>query len=256
MWVFLLGGDFINLMHLKKIFKNLLSERTSTAIGNLAYLSILSIGPALIILLSLISVFSKYTTLNNIPSIEKIYAISQTLSLNKTTNFLINLLCINLLSSGIFCLLSIFEKIYGYKFQNYIKKKLYSLALALIFLLSVIIIIAMSFLISKNIFLKKIDFLINLTLIFISILLLYKLTTFQKLKKLYSGALISSFILTIFLNFFYYIINNFSNIKSYYGLLAPIIISVLLIYYSCYIIYFGVLLNIEFAKIKWIFIKK
>ena len=81
-----------------------------------------------------------------------------------------------------------------------------------------------------------------------SILIFYKFSTFQKIKHLYSGALISSFFLTIFLNFFYYIINNFSNMHSYYGLLSPIIITILLIYYSCYIIYLGILLNVEFAK--------
>ena len=243
------------LITLKKIFKNLASEKIGTIIGNLTYISILSIAPTTIIILSTLNIFSNNSSLVNVPIIDKLRTISTILELNQTTNFLINLICINLLSSGIFPILSTFEHIYNFKFKNYIRKKLYSIALALIFLFSLILIILISFLTTKSVFFRKIDFLINLISIFVSILLLYKLTTFQKIKNIYSGALVSALFLTIFLNFFYYVINNFSSIKSYYGLLAPLIAFVLLIYYSCYIIYFGILLNIEFKDRKWIFYK-
>lgn len=238
----------INFKKIKIIFKNLLSEKTSTIIGNLSYLAILALAPTIIIATSLLNLLSDYFPLSNIPSFTKIYTISNVLNLNQTTSLLINIICINLLSSGIFSLLSTFEKIYNFKFENYIRKKLYSLAISVILLLSIITIIAISFIISQNVFFKKIDFLITLLSIFVSILIFYKLSTFQKLKHLYSGALISAFSLTVFINFFYYIISNFSSIKSYYGLLAPIIIAILLIYYSCYIIYLGILFNVELSK--------
>lgn len=240
----------INSLRLKRIFKHLLNEKTSMTIGNLAYLSLLALAPTAIIITSFSSVFSRYINIENIPIFIKIHTISNSLNLNQTSNLLIILICINLLSSGIFSLLSTLEKIYNFQFENYIRKKLYSLALSLILLLTIMAIIITSFLLTQNEIFKKIDFLINLISIFISILFFYKLSTFQKLKNLYSGALISSFFLTIFLNFFYYIIKNFSNLTSYYGLLAPVIISVLLIYYSCYIVYLGIILNADFSKHK------
>lgn len=245
---FSLGGAIINFNRLKIIFKNLTSERTNVIIGNLSYLAILALAPTIIITTSLLNILSRHFPLNEISIFSKIYEISNTLNLNQTTGFFINLICINLLSSGIFSLLSNFEKIYRFEFENYIKKKLYSIALSLILLLSIIAIIALSFFISQKPLFQKVDFLINLLSIFFAILLFYKFSTFQKIKKLYSGAIVSAFFLTIFLNFFYYIINNFSNIKSYYGLLAPIIILILLIYYACHIIYLGILINVEFSK--------
>ena len=238
----------INFNKVKIIFKNLTSEKTSTVIGNLSYLAILALAPTIIITTSLLNILSNYFSLNSIPSFKKIYTISNILNLNQTTSFLINIICINLLSSGIFALLSVFEKIYHFQFKNYIRKKLYSLALSFTLLLIIISLITLTFFISKYEYLQNIDFLITLTAIFLAILSFYKFSTFQKLKNLYAGALISSFFLTIFFNFFYYIINNFSNVISYYGFLAPIIIAVLLIYYSCYIIYLGVILIVEFSK--------
>lgn len=235
---------------IKKIIRILLSEKTSAIIGNLSYLAILALAPTIIISTSLLNILSNYFTPSKIPSFQKIYIISNTLNLNQTTSFLINLICINFLSSGLFTLLSSLEDIYGFKFKNYIRKKLYSLALSLILLLTIIFVISLSFFITQHNFFQKIDFLITLLSVFIAILTFYKFSTFEKLKNLYSGALVSAFFLTIFINFFYYIISNFSSMSSYYGLLAPIIIAILLIYYSCHIIYFGILLNIEFSKKK------
>jgi uncharacterized BrkB/YihY/UPF0761 family membrane protein len=251
MWVFLSKGAYtIYFTKIKFLIKNLFSERTSTIIGNLSYLSILALAPTIIITTSLLNILSNYFHLSNIPSFIKIYSISQTLNLNQTTSLAINIICINLLSSGIFSLLSTFENLYKFKFKNYLRKKLYSLALSLILILAIISIITLTFLLAKYNFFQKVDFIITLLAIFLSILTFYKFSTFQKLKHLYSGALISAFFLTIFLNFFYYIINNFSDLSSYYGLLSPIIITILLIYYSGYIIYFGILINIEFSKKK------
>lgn len=248
MWVFLLEGDIIDFYKLRAIFKHLTSSKTSAAMGNLAYLAILALAPTIILTTSLLNILSNYFDLTHIGSLKKIISLSNTLNLNQTTSLFINLICINLLSSGIFSLLTIFEKMYHFKFKNYLRKKLYSLGLSLILLLEIISVIILTFFITQISFFRRIDFIINLLTIFISILTFYKFATFQKVKNLYSGAIISSLILTIFLNFFYYIINNFSNMKSYYGLLAPIIIAILLIYYSCYIIYFGILLNVEFQQ--------
>lgn len=241
---------YINSLQLKRIFKNIFNEKTNITIGNLTYLSILALAPTTIIITSFLNFFSRYINLQGIPIFTKIYTISNTLNLNQTTNLFINLICINLLSSGIFSLLSTLEKTYNFQFKNYIRKKLYSLALSVILLLTIIVIIITSFLLTQNEIFRKIDFIINLISIFLSILFFYKLSTFQKIKDLYSGALLSSFFLTIFLSFFYYVINNFSNLQSYYGLLAPVIISVLLIYYSCYIVYVGIVLNADFFKNK------
>lgn len=218
--------------------------------GNLAYLSILALAPTIILTTSILSLVNSYINLSAQPTFRKIFSISNALNLNHTTSLFINLICINLLSSGIFSLLSIFEKIYDYKFKNYIRKKLYSVALSLILLLEIITILFTSFFITRHHFFKSISFIITLTTILISLLSFYKFATFQKIKHLYPGALISSLTLTVFFSFFYYIIENFSNINSYYGLLTPIIIAILLIYYSCYIIYFGILLNVEFQQKK------
>lgn len=179
---------------------------------------------------------------------EKIFTLSNFLNLNKTTNIFINLICINLLSTGIFSLLSEFEILYHFKFNKKLQKSLYSLALSIVLMVEIIGIILTSFFISKIIFFQKMQFALNLTSIFIFILTFYKFSTFQKTKKLLSGAIVSSLFLTIFLSFFYYVIENFSSIKNYYGLLAPIIILLLLIYYSCFIIYLGCVINISFRK--------
>ena len=99
-----------------------------------------------------------------------------------------------------------------------------------------------------NYFFKNIDFIIDLLVIFLSIMFFYKLATFQKFKNIYPGSIISSLFLTIFLYFFFVVINNFSNLQNYYGILTPLMISFLLIYYSCYIIYSGILINFESKK--------
>ena len=223
-------------------------EKTNTIIGNLTYLSILAIAPVTIISTSLLNILNDYFNLSTMQTFEKIFTLSNFLNLNKTTNIFINLICINLLSTGIFSLLSEFEILYHFKFNKKLQKSLYSLALSIVLMVEIIGIILTSFFISKIIFFQKIQFALNLTSIFIFILTFYKFSTFQKTKKLLSGAIVSSLFLTIFLSFFYYVIENFSSIKNYYGLLAPIIILLLLIYYSCFIIYLGCVINISFRK--------
>ena len=240
----------INYIKIRYILKKLFNEKTNSLIGNLSYLTILAIAPTIIIITSLLNILSRYLSPNIFLVFSKIYEISNTLNLNQTTNFFIIIICLNLLSNGIFSLLTNFEDIYKFKFENYVQKKLYSITLSVIFILLIICITILTFLLRKNIFFNKISFIINLSSIFLAILSFLKFSTFQKLKNLYPGALISSLFLTSFLSFFYYIINNFSNLKSYYGLLAPIIISILLIYYSCYIIYAGILINVELSSKK------
>ena len=196
----------------------------------------------------MLDILSNYFSLKTIQSFNKIYSLSRQLNLTKSTSFVINILCINFLSDGILSLLSSLEKIYHFQFKNHIRKKLYSLALYFILLLTIITIVTISFFLTKLTIFKHLDFIITFITIFISVLIFYKFSTFQKLKHLYPGALTSSFALTIFLNFFYYIIQNFSNMRTYYGLLTPIIVVILLIFYSCYILYFGILLNAYFSK--------
>ena len=152
------------------------------------------------------------------------------------------------MSTGIFSLLSEFEIIYKFKFNSKMQKSLYSLALSVVLLLEIIGIILTSFFVSKISFFQKMEFIISMISIFIFILTFYKFTTFQRIKNLFSGAIISSLFLTAFLSFFYYVIENFSNIKTYYGLLTPIIVFLLLIYYSCFIIYLGCIINVTFLK--------
>lgn len=238
----------MNSQAIKTIFKKLFSEETKTIIGNLSYLAILALAPTIIITTSILDILANYFSFQTIHNFNKIYSLSRQLNLTQSTSFIINILCINFLSDGIFSLLSSLEKIYHFRFENYVRKKLYSLALSLILLLTIISIITLSFFLTKHTFLKDIDFIVTLITIFCSVLIFYKFSTFQKFKNLYPGALMSSLALTIFLNFFYYIIRNFSNIRIYYGLLTPITITILLIFYSCHILYFGILLNVYFSK--------
>ena len=238
----------MNSQAIKTIFKKLFNEETKTIIGNLSYLAILALAPTIIITTSILNILSNYFYFDTVHGFNKIYSLSRQLNLTQSTSFIINILCINFLSDGIFSLLSSLEKIYHFQFKNYIRKKLYSLAISLVLLLTIISTITISFFLTKYTFFESIDFVITLLTIFISVLIFYKFSTFQKLKHLYPGALMSSLALTIFLNFFYYIIRNFSNMRIYYGLLTPIIIAILLIFYSCYILYFGIILNVYFSK--------
>ena len=238
----------MNFSKLKILFKSITSEKTNITIGNLSYSAIIALAPTIIIVTSLLSLMSKYFNLSEIESFNKLFQLSKILNLNSTTSIIINLICINLISSGIFSLLSIFQRIYKIEFKNYIRKKLYSITLAIIILLAIILTVTISFFLFRNSLLQKIDFFINFITIFLSILFFYKLATFQKLKSLYPGALISALLLTILLSFFYYVVDNFSNMQHYYGLLTPIISLVLSIYYSCYILYIGILLNVMFHK--------
>ncbi len=231
-----------------KISKNLFNEKTNILIGNLTYLTILALAPTIILTTSFLNILFNYFPNLNIINFKKIYNLSETLNLTQTTNLIINLICINFLSSGVNSFLTYMERLYNFRFSNKLKKRLYSIALSIVLLLTLFIVFITHIFIKKIVFFNNFNFIMTLASIFMSLLIFYKFTTFQKLKKLYAGALISSFILTIFLNFFYYIINGFSNIKTYYGLLTPIIIAMLLLYYSCYIIYLGILINSTIAK--------
>lgn len=231
-----------------KITKKLFNEKTNILIGNLAYLAILSLAPTIILTTSFLNLIFHYFPNLNIANFEKIYIISKTLNLTQTTNLIINLICINFLSNGINSFLTYTEKLCNFQFDNKLKKRIYSIALSIILLLIIFILFITLIFLKKIMLFNNFNFIITLLSIFLSLLIFYKFTTFQKLKILYPGALISSFALTIFTNFFYYITAHFSNIKTYYGLLTPIIIAMLLLYYSCYIIYFGILININLKK--------
>ena len=232
----------------KNIFKHLFSEEVSLHTGNLAYCTILAIIPSFIIILSLFSIFSNHFMILEHPYFYKINYILNYLELNSTSNFLIDIICINLLSSSFFSLLSYFEKLYNFKFKNYIRKKLHSLFLALLTVFIIVIRLSISFTILSNNFLSQITFLIDYIVIFLSLLFFYKLSTFQKIKDILIGSLISSIFLALFIRFFFIVIENFSNISNYYGTFTPIILSFLIIYYSCYIIHLGIIINYEIKK--------
>lgn len=234
----------------KQIFKRLFSERTNLHASSLSYLTIIALIPTLIITMSIFNIAANYLPLLEHPYFSKINLILKYLNLNTSTSIIINLICINLLSSGIFSLLTTFEDLYKFKFKNYIRKKLYSIALSLIIILIIVLGLSISFTISTNKSLKSIDFIIDFFIISLSLISFYKISTFQKIRHIYIGATLTSLLLTTFLHFFYFIINNFSSLSSYYGALTPLMISFLLIYYSCYIIYLGTLINHETKKLS------
>lgn len=240
----------MNGLTLKKIIRHLFDEKTAMHAGNLTYLTMLALIPTFIITTSVFELFSAYLSLAKPPYFLTINNILSFLNLNYTTNIIINLICINLLSSGIFSLLSTFEKMYGFKFKNYLRKKLYSIALSILLIFTIIIGFSLSFTLTNYIFFRQIDLILDFLIIFILMTLFFKICTFQKIKNIYTGTLISSLLLSIFLKFFYLTITNFSNLTTYYGILTPIIILLLLIYYSCYIIYLGIIINHETSKIK------
>lgn len=229
----------------KKIFKHLTSEKVSLHAGNLAYCTIISLIPTFIIILSIFSILSSHFAFLEHPYFYKINHYLNYLELNSTSNIIINLICINLLSSGFFSLLSTFQKLYNFNFKNYISKKLYSLLLAFLTIVVIVISLSISFTIISNTLFAKISFLIDYIIVFLSLFFFYKLSTFQKAKNILIGALISSIFLTLFIHFFFLIIDNFSNISNYYGTFTPIILGFLIIYYSCYIIYLGIIINYE-----------
>lgn len=234
----------------KKIIKHLFSERTNLHASSLSYLTILAIIPTLIITTSLFNILTNYLPLLKHPYFHKINAILVYLNLNTASSLIINIICINLLSSGIFSLLTTFEDLYKFKFKNYIRKKLYSISISIIIVLIIVLGLSIAFTISSANFLKSIDFIIDFFIIFISLISFYKIATFQKIKHTYIGSTIAAILLTIFLHFFYYIVNNFSTLSSYYGTLTPLMLSFILIYYSCYIIYLGILINYETKKLS------
>ena len=202
--------------------------------------------------MSIFNIITSYTPLLEHPYFSTINKLLYFLNLNTTTNIIINIICINLLSSGIYSLLTSFEDLYKFKFQNYIRKKLYSIALSILLVLIIVISLSISFTIESQISIKNFDFIIDFFVILISLIFFYKLATFQKLKNIYIGSTLSSFLLTIFLHFFHYIINNFTKLSEYYGALTPLMIAFILIYYSCYIIYLGILINYETKKVIFI----
>lgn len=241
---------------IKNISKSLFSQNTSLHAGNLTYLILLALAPTLIITMSIFNIIIQYFPLLEHPYLSTIKSILSVLNLGVTSNIIINLICINLLSSGFYALLSTLEQTYKFSFKNYWTKKAYSIAISIILILVIVLGLSLSFTLTNYNFLKNFSFLTDFILIFISLLVFYKLSTFQKIKNIYIGCIISSLILTIFINFFYLTITNFSSLSSYYGILTPIIILILLIYYSCYIVYLGIIVNYETAKYKRIKIIK
>ncbi len=240
----------INIIIFKNILKHLTSERTSLHAGNLSYLTFVAHVPSFIITLSIFKILSKYLPIIEHPYLAQISDILSFLNLNNITSIVINIICINLLSSGIFSLLTTFQKLYKIPFKNYLHKKIYSLMLAIIIIFIIVLSLSVSFTIQHYTIFKNITFFIDLAIIFLSLLIFYKLSTFQKIKNIYTGTIISSLVLTIFLHLFYTIITNFTKLKQYYGAITPIIILLLLIYYSCYIIYLGIIVNYETSRIK------
>lgn len=235
---------------INNITKKLFHEKTALQAGNLAYLILISIVPTLIIITSIFNIISRYLPIVEHPYLSIANTLLATLNLNPTSNIIINLLCINLLSTGFFSLLSSLEKTYHFSFKNYLCKKIYSIAISIILISLFVLGCSISFTISNISILKKANFLSDFIIVFTSLLIFYKLSSFQKIKNIISGALISSLVLTVFIKFFYLTITNFSNLSSYYGLFTPIIITALLIYYSCYIIYLGIIINHETSKVS------
>ena len=203
--------------------------------------------------MSLFNIISKYLPLLEHPYFSSINSVLSFLNLNQTANLLINVLCINLLSSGVYSLMKTFENLYGFEFKNYIHRKLYAIMLSIIIVFIIVLGLSLSFTFANYTALSNINMLIDFIVIFVSLTTFYKLSTFQKLKNIYIGSLLSSLFLTIFLNLFYTVVSNFTKMSSYYGILPPIIILFLLVYYSCYIIFFGIIVNYEtkkFSRIK------
>lgn len=239
----------MNMVFVKNLIKRIASKDASLHAGNLTYLLLLAIIPSLIIATSILSFLNRYFPLLDYPLSNILSLFLSKITLNKTSSILINIICVNLLSSGIYSLISSIETIYHFKFKNYIRKKLYSIALSVITITLIILGFSLSFTILRFLPFQKIDIVISALVTFASLLVFYKFSTFQKVKNLYPGALLSGLFLSIFHKFFTYIARNFSKLQLYYGTLTPIIISLLLVYYSCYIIYCGIIFNHELAKI-------
>ena len=228
-----------------KILYYLLSRDTNIVIGNFTFLFILAIAPTLII----ISTISKYISIFFISQKNYFWSallkLSTFLELAESTNLIINIICLTFISNGIYSFLSAMEKRAKIYFRNSIIKNAFSVILSLVFILFLCCSLVFYSVLGKYAFIDNYYIIINFLELFIFTLILQKICTQKRAVYILPGCIISALFLTILTAFFGFIINNFSNIHIYYGILAPIIALILLIYYSCFIIYVGIIINIE-----------
>lgn len=140
----------------------------------------------------------------------------------------------------------------SYEEQSYFKRRIIPLGLTIISLLTlsflVIFLIIFDSFINKNNsnFYSIFEYIFVLFTLFIFIVFLYKLTTPKKIKitKLLLGSLFSTIGIGGGIFIYSYYLKNVSSTLSYFGPLSSVALLFLILFFSSYILFFGVEINI------------
>lgn len=150
------------------------------------------------------------------------------------------------------------KKMYGvnYKNQNFVKRKIFAIlfTILLLFLLSVLfvfLVVFNSYFSIKNYILKiGIYYISILIILFIFIECLFVFTTEKnvKFKEVFFGSLFSTLGIGIGIFIYYIYLKYISNSLNYYGPLSLVALLCLVCYYSSYILFLGVEINLLIKK--------
>lgn len=140
----------------------------------------------------------------------------------------------------------------SYEEQSYFKRRIIPLGLTIISLLIlsflvIFLIIFDSFINKNNLkFYSFFEYIFVLFTLFIFIVFLYKLTTPKRIKitKLLIGSLFSTIGIGGGIFIYSYYLKNISSTLSYFGPLSSVALLFLILFFSSYILFFGVEINI------------
>lgn len=253
-------------------FYNLNEQHEVFALGaQLTFYWILAIFPFLIFLITALS-YTPISEDKSLANLSMFFPSSATTILLKTVHEIINSRSINLLSfsiigtiwaasNGLNAMIKALNKAYGQKddrpfWQIRLISILFTLALALVFTISLVMLI-FGKVIAENIFnflgvsiLFKgiwniLQYVVPLLIMFGVFCILYAYSTREVIpfKKVLPGALFSTFGWILISKFFSYYINNFGDYSKMYGSLGGVIILLIWIYWSNLLILVGGELN-------------
>lgn len=253
---------------LKRIFT--LRGANHFAPAALSFYLILSLIPCLVLIEVILSLFNKtfdqnlsilsffFTSEDQLSSLQEIIS---SLTRGDIFSILFSVFFIFFLASrGITFFTLQVKRMYGinYQEQHFIKRRLFAILLTLLLLiilsfLIVFLVIFASFFTIKNPLISSVFYyffiLINL-FIFIEFLYVISTDKSEKFKEVFWGALFSTLGIGIGMLLYYYYLKYVSSSLSYYGPLSILAFLYLMSYFSSFILFFGVEINIIFKENK------
>lgn len=252
---------------LKKILKILSLQELRILPSYLAYNFVLAIIPTFTIIILIASVFSisSDSVISFINNIIPNYIGNILTNIISSKNYslsigLLNIVTLYASSKGMYAVIESSNNLYKIKDRNITKDRLKSILILLIIIYSIIFLIIipvlggklLSLLEKYNIITDSIIYIyhifkwpITLLIIFISVILIYRIAPSVKLKfkDVLPGAVFTTIMWSIFTYIFSYYLTYFAKYDALYGGLSSITVLLIWIYFLSYILILGIIIN-------------